>query len=115
MFIFQKSKENLYKKNFLFYVVFKGAKPSIYLKWPEVLDQIRGFKNPIFRCYYSLEVALGDSKYSLKVEKLFISPLILAKQEYCEIIKHFDSKDGVFSSFHEKDKKEKDIIFSSKL
>lgn len=64
---------------------------------------------------YSLEVALRDSKYSLKVEKLFISPLILAKREYCEIIKHFDSKDSVFSSFHEKDKKEKDIIFSSKL
>lgn len=71
------------------------------------------FKNLVFRGYYSLEAALGDSKYSLKTEKLFISLLIFAKWEYCEIIKQFDTKDSLFSSsVLKKDKKKKDVIFS---
>lgn len=65
---FLKIKEKPLSKNFSFYVVFKGYNPVIYLMWIKVLEQIRGFKNPVFRGYYSLEVALGDSKYSLKTK-----------------------------------------------
>ena len=47
---------------------------------------------------------------------MFIYPLILVNREYCEIIKYFDTKDGLFSSLVlENDKKEKDIISSSEL
>ena len=66
--------------------------------WLKVLEQIWGFKNPVFRGYYSLEAAIWNTKYSLKTNKIFFSLLILAKRDYCEIIKHFDEKNHLLSS-----------------
>lgn len=58
----------------------------MYLKWEKVLDQIKYFKNPIYKGYYSLKATLEHSKYSLRVKNIFISTLILVKQDNCEII-----------------------------
>ena len=40
-----------------YYVVWSGRKPGIYKTWPDCLEQVNGFSNPIFKSFSDITIA----------------------------------------------------------
>jgi len=40
-----------------YYVVWSGRKPGVYTSWPECLEQVNGYSNPVFKSFSSREIA----------------------------------------------------------
>ncbi len=40
-----------------YYVVWSGRKPGIYKTWPDCLEQVNGFSNPVFKSFSDITIA----------------------------------------------------------
>jgi deoxyuridine 5'-triphosphate nucleotidohydrolase len=47
---------------FAYYVVYKGKTPGVYNTWPEVVNAIKGHKNPLYKGFHELSEALDSAR-----------------------------------------------------